>query len=718
MPLEGIAATPHPSGHRIDLRWAYPPSPAYAGVRVVRKAVTHPRTPDDGALVIEGDGLTQATDEGLPGEVVFYYALFPYQGSPPAYEVHRANRAVAMATARYDFSGLMSELLPRIYHRYDTARPRAPSPDMALADRERGQLRRFLDLPGGQLDVLYSFLRSLLGAHDVDVVDGRLLPLLADWIGWRTDQSRELDEQRREVRQAPSVYATVGIVPTVEATVKRLTGWETRSKEFVHNVFASNRPELLNLWEQRETSPGVWTEPTEPLSLIGAFDGRVVVARGPDNRIWLAAHRADRDRCNIWLKTRPAAPGSPWEPSRPLLYRRRIDKDPSLAVHAGRLWIAWTTAERSGGAWRLGLRSLDGDVWLDEVPPGDPDAERRSPALVSDDAGGLWLFWLEKIGSRWQVRFSRRSGGSWIAPQAPPLDAGADPRVDADLTGFFHPVARQITLFWSRREVIPGVAGERWRIARRTKNDLDPTNTGWTGVAVLPSAGGGDYSDREPAALPGAGGDTILYWSSQRAGSYAVWRVSLAGGSPELVMATNFSARGPAVIADGGAPLLLHRSNRGVPYQSPVYAATETIDLRYSGATTIDVRNQGKRLARRRFEDFETYTYDTGASARRSNDDWVGRDTLGLYLLPTTADDAAVAATLDRLRAGLPAFMPATDRAVFVAEGDLHVEAVYGATGAGGDVPVISESIDSVFTDGLQEQPLSIGEDFGDVLEG
>ena len=53
-------------------------------------------------------------------------------------------------------------------------------------DTQRGQLRRFLDLPGGQLDQLYSFAKALLDLYNLDKADGRLLPLLAYWIGWQT----------------------------------------------------------------------------------------------------------------------------------------------------------------------------------------------------------------------------------------------------------------------------------------------------------------------------------------------------------------------------------------------------------------------------------------------------------------------------------------------------------------------------------------------------
>src|SRR3712207_6929987 len=48
-------------------------------------------------------------------------------------------------------SGQMYELLPAIAHRFDTRLPPSPlPPEMAAVDADRGQLRRFLDLPGGQ----------------------------------------------------------------------------------------------------------------------------------------------------------------------------------------------------------------------------------------------------------------------------------------------------------------------------------------------------------------------------------------------------------------------------------------------------------------------------------------------------------------------------------------------------------------------------------------
>ena len=156
MRLKNITATPHPSGNRIDLTWVNPDPEQYPGVRVVRSEGTHPTSPEDGILVAEGEKLNPVVDENLKGETVYYYALFPYKGEPPEYQIDRHNRVAAMATAPYNMAGQIYDLLPGIYHRYDTVLPK-PDDKVPEEDKQEGQLRRFLDLPGSQLDLLYSF---------------------------------------------------------------------------------------------------------------------------------------------------------------------------------------------------------------------------------------------------------------------------------------------------------------------------------------------------------------------------------------------------------------------------------------------------------------------------------------------------------------------------------------------------------------------------------
>ena len=73
-------------------------------------------------VVAHGTGLRSASDTGLQGETVYYYALFPFSENPTRFEDDPHNRAMAMATAPYDFAGRMYEPLPAIYRRFDAAR--------------------------------------------------------------------------------------------------------------------------------------------------------------------------------------------------------------------------------------------------------------------------------------------------------------------------------------------------------------------------------------------------------------------------------------------------------------------------------------------------------------------------------------------------------------------------------------------------------------------
>jgi phage tail-like protein len=680
MALVGITATPVAGAAQIRLGWAYPPGGGIAGVRVTRAERSYPATPDDGVVIADGLGLTSATDAALDDGVIYYYSLFPFSGSPRVYQIDRANRATALASLPSNAAARMFALLPRVYHRYDTTLPPAPA---SPADAAHGQLRRFLDLPGGQLDLFASVLAALRNAHDPSQVDGRLLPLLAAWLGWQNDFTLEFAAQRRDLRAAPSLYRTIAIVPTIEATVKRLIGAECRSKELVHNVLASNRPERLNWWARRRSAGGAWTSDDAPLSLDAAFDGRPALARAADGELWLAYHVVDGDRSTIWLKRRAAAPDSAWSPSRPVVYRPGIDRDPTAAAQGVRVWLIWSVYDRATQRWSLDGRIFagPGGATVTAAPlPGDPTVERRRPAAIADATGGVWLFWMERPAALapWVVKFSRHDGTDWEAgaPHAvsgigAPAPADA---IDDDLFAMFDAPASRIRLCWTRREPITGLGATRWRMFTRTKAALDPTIADWTAAVSVgdTTAPTSDHDDREPFAFAGPAGIELAF-SSNRDGRFAIWTLPLAGAAA-LTGGTTASERAPAAFVDGAETFLVFRSNRGVPYRSAVYAATETVDQRYAGGTTADTRNAAKLALRRSFDDFQTYSYDAGRNGVRRNSDWYAHDTVGLYVAPTSASAAEVLAALRRLTQGLTRFMPATERAVFVPSADLTTE--------------------------------------------
>jgi phage tail-like protein len=239
MPLQSIQAVAHPAGNRIDLAWWPDATLPADGVRVVRREGRYPQHPQDGVIVADVTTATAVSDLNLPAERVYYYSLFPFTGGPPVYEYDPGNRAMALATAPNGYAQTMLGLLPAIYHRYD---------------KDTRFLARFLRIGGGQLDQFHSLANFSRRLRQLDKTPGPLLPLLAQWIAWQTDYKRDLNTQRDEIRNAPAIYRRIGLAPTLEATIKRINNWESRSKEYVHNIFASNQPPRLNLLSLRRDS--------------------------------------------------------------------------------------------------------------------------------------------------------------------------------------------------------------------------------------------------------------------------------------------------------------------------------------------------------------------------------------------------------------------------------------------------------------------------------
>ena len=68
-------------------------------------------------------------------------------------------------------------------------------------------------------------------------------------IGWAPDQTATAETQRRDIASAPEIFESVGTIPNVRSLVNRVTSWPVEVKEFVNNVFLTNAPERIRLWE-------------------------------------------------------------------------------------------------------------------------------------------------------------------------------------------------------------------------------------------------------------------------------------------------------------------------------------------------------------------------------------------------------------------------------------------------------------------------------------
>lgn len=710
MRLTELAAAPDPRGHRVVLTWRAADPATAPGARVVRRARAFPQTaepavPAAGVVVADtdgtgstavgelGDGWLQVIDTGLV-EGMHYYQVFPYAGTPAVYDPDPGNRVACAATAPFGFAAKLAALLPAVYHRFDAATP-AASPDPAVAaavgpgHREHGQLRRYLELPGAELDRLYSDIRSLADLTDLERIDGRLLPLLAAWIGWRTDYSLGYDEQRAEIRQAPALYQTVGTVPATVAATRRISTWPARVKEYVDNIAITNRPERRTLWLLQRDGAG-FDAGQQPLSIDSSPHGRPAVVPGVEGATALVYHAAvDRGHEIRW---KPRTAGQ-WLPSEPVVvpqepHATEVCRDPAAARQGEVTWVFWSVYDPVMAVWRIDLRRHQGGVWdpVRTFRSGPADTTgRRGPAATVDHDGALWLFWQELVAGAWRARHARFATDPWQPEPVAGVDlpgAGGQPLgADAGLSIVARapqagdPVAqfRRLVVLWAERTAVPGAPEQsRWRVVARCKDGSDPADlSDWTPSVTLPGADPLRH-DRDPAALVDSGGVVRVMLASTRPGGWAVHRARLdldpvAFSTPQPMTDQPCSHRWPVPLSltgSGDLDAVCVRSNRG--FEHPVaHGDAATTDRRWSGSTTVRSSDAAAIALRDSYPDHLTYTYDTG----RADPDRYARDTVGLFADSGTATPAEVEVTAERLRRALAEFLPATDRAVLAAPG-------------------------------------------------
>jgi hypothetical protein len=391
-----------------------------------------------------------------------------------------------------------------------------------------------------------------------------------------------------------------------------------------------------------------------------------------------------------------------WSPSQPLTLSKGLNKHPTATVQGDTLWLFWAVYDQGSHTWRIDYRRQSAGEWSasGSVPAAAPRGsliERRQPWVVTDGNPGFWLFWLEKAkgGSRWQLKYNRHSDTVWndttiayflATAHTFLLEDGKE--VADDLFVLFHPTVQNLWVFWARQAPTGEPNQTRWQIVyRRSKPGLDPGVDDWEPIQMLPKAilnGDDNHDDREPAALVNDAGQIELFWSSTRDGSWSIWHNILdqatgATGASEPITANPYTQRNPLPFAnpDDADLWLLYRSNESLTYKSTLYRATATRDNRYAGSTTVDTRNRAKLALHGQFADFQTYTYDTGSQCQRTNANWYGRDTVGIYLTPTTEDQSLILRNQALLANVLQQFLPVQVRPIFIIEPAIYAERIY-----------------------------------------
>lgn len=304
------------------------------------------------------------------------------------------------------------------------------------------------------------------------------------------------------------------------------------------------------------------------------------------------------------------------------------------------------------------------------LPPAPIDVDDDEPAACVDAADNVWLFWASRRDGTWKVWYNRCDGAAWGV--AKPLTTA--PLPDRQPFVLFDPAAGggRLWVFWSRKK-----ANGLWNAFSRTATNLNfpaLTDADWTEQESTPVPA--DFDNREPAATMADTGEVELYFASNRADGWNVWtkRVTPTTQGAETAVTTGQAThRAPTALRVSGVLARLWlRTNESQVYTSTVYPAAQTIDGRYSGSTSLDMRNATKLSLRRNVRDMQRYTYDT----RKGDDNLYARDTVGVYLTPDTDDQALILRHRRLFANALRRVIPMQVRLVFLVD-QVYPEVIY-----------------------------------------
>lgn len=562
----------------------------------------------------------EVRDRDLEPHVDYYYALFDLTAAELL-----AGRAVALATHDYDSPRRLFLRLPGAYQRADEPDPTRPT-------GASGPLRRLLAPIGHTIDLARSFAEGTRSRHDVFTARADLLPSLARTIGWTPDLTAPTEAQRRDIAFAPEIFGSVGTGPNVRALVNRVTEWPARIKEFVHNVFLTNAPESIRLWElwTRRSDGTTWTQP-QRVTLTEGFDGRSAAVTDAGSVLWLFWHADRSGRREIWLQRLGVDP----EPRRAMEGAAddteaftAVDEYPAVARDGTRIWLCWDSDR--AGQWDVWIRAFDA------LPAGEPmrltehPARDRHPTAALDAGGRLWVFWDSDRRGPTDLWASVLDAGTWSEPERVTTAAFRHEMPAAAVDG-----AGRLWLFWtedsgSRRYVSArvldgGVWGPVERLTDGAQRDEMPAATWWDGRLWL-------------------------LWQSDHGGRWRLRaRVHDAGAwGPAFELVGDPTAnKDPAVMVDGagGLRVFWRSQHRGARYRSRT--------LNFDDPEMVGEMGT--------FADRAHYTYDTGGT----DDDWYARDVAGVYLTPGSGTPEAVAHAVTRTRRFVDAFRPLPVRYVW-----------------------------------------------------
>lgn len=352
-------------------------------------------------------------DKGLESGINYYYSIYKTEKLDEVQVTQYTDlawRAHTMATGNKGMADLLYRSLPSMHQYYDeTESPK----------NNDGTLQRYLSINGAMLDQTRSTAEGLRDLNDVHNVDINRLPGLARQLGWEPDLTLDALKLRSDIHTAPEVYRTVGTVPNIRSLVNRITGWDSNVKEFVHNVFRSNAPETIRLWEIYERRldatniNSVQLAVPNRIARADGLDGHPCAVVDSDDETWITWHSNRSGGRDIWIKKadKEGSYAVKTQLNNPLVNTAEIviNEYPATLSTNDRLWLFWNDI-------RVKDQTSQSDVWVtyqDRTTPEEkqvvpfttylpdqklnlsqhPTADDRWPTAVMDSNSSLQVLW-------------------------------------------------------------------------------------------------------------------------------------------------------------------------------------------------------------------------------------------------------------------------------------------------------------------------------------